>query len=110
MLSKLTKPVGLTPINDRIIVRRIKEREKTKGGILLADVGKEKPYYGVVIGSGEAVRNPHLSRGNVIVMFGKYAGTEVDVDGETVLTMREEEVSGIVSNVALVEDLVAYGA
>ena len=92
----------IKPLRDRVIVRRLAEEEKTKGGIIIPDTAKEKPIEGevVAVGSGK-----FLDDGKVIpleikkgdrVLFGKYAGTEVKVEGEEYLMMREEDILGIV--------------
>ena len=92
----------IKPLRDRVIVRRLAEEEKTKGGIIIPDTAKEKPIEGevVAVGSGKV-----LDDGKVVpleikkgdrVLFGKYSGTEVKVEGEEYLMMREEDILGIV--------------
>jgi chaperonin GroES len=108
--SNLTRPVGAIPMNDRVFIRRLKERAITRGGIHLTDSAQEKPHFGVVVSAGHAVRDPHLARGYVMVTFGKYAGTEIEIDGEELLSMREEEVTAIITDRHLVEDLLLQGA
>jgi chaperonin GroES len=90
------------PLHDRIIVKRIKEEETTKGGIIIPDTAKEKPSEGKVIavGNGKLLENGKLQplevkKGNK-VLFGKYAGTEVKIDGEEHLIMREDDIIAIV--------------
>ncbi|MBW1731181.1 MAG: co-chaperone GroES [Deltaproteobacteria bacterium] len=92
----------LKPLGDRVIVKRVKEEEKTKGGIIIPDTAKEKPIEGEVIAVGEG---KILDNGQKIplevkkgdrVLFGKYAGTEVKIDGEEHLIMREDDVIAIV--------------
>jgi len=92
----------IRPLHDRIIVKRIKEEETTKGGIIIPDTAKEKPSEGKVIavGNGKILENGKLQplevkKGNK-VLFGKYAGTEVKIDGEEHLIMREEDIIAIV--------------
>jgi chaperonin GroES len=91
----------IKPLRDRVIVRRLGEEEKTKGGIIIPDSAKEKPQEGevVAVGTGKV-----LDDGKVVpleikkgdrVLFGKYSGTEVKVDGEELLMMREEDILGI---------------
>jgi chaperonin GroES len=91
------------PLRDRIIVRRLQEEEKTKGGIIIPDSAKEKPQEGevIAIGSGKI-----LDDGKVVplevktgdrVLFGKYSGSEIKIDGEEFIMMREEDVLGILS-------------
>jgi chaperonin GroES len=92
----------IRPLHDRIIVKRIKEEETTKGGIIIPDTAKEKPSEGKVIavGNGKLLENGNLQplevkKGNK-VLFGKYAGTEVKIDGEEHLIMREDDIIAIV--------------
>jgi chaperonin GroES len=103
------RPVSIIPLGDRIIVRRLKEAEKTKGGIYIAEIAQEKACYGVAIGCGESVENYWL-RKPVIVAFDKYAGTVITVDGEVLLVLSEGEVTGIVCDGQLIRDLVLKGA
>lgn len=92
----------IKPLRDRIIVRRVGGEEKTKGGIIIPDSAQEKPQEGevVAVGSGKV-----LDDGRVVplevkkgdrVLFGKYAGSEVKLDGEELLMMREDEILGVV--------------
>lgn len=92
----------IRPLHDRLIVKRLAEEEKTKGGIIIPDTAKEKPIEGEVIAVGEGRIN---KEGNKIpmevkkgdrVLFAKYAGTEVKIDGEEYLMMREDEVLAII--------------
>jgi chaperonin GroES len=92
----------IRPLHDRVIVKRIKEEETTKGGIIIPDTAKEKPSEGKVIavGNGKLLENGTLralevKAGNK-VLFGKYAGTEVKIDGEEHLIMREDDIIAIV--------------
>jgi len=92
----------IRPLHDRIIVKRIKEEETTKGGIIIPDTAKEKPSEGKVIavGKGKLLENGKIQplevkKGNK-VLFGKYAGTEVKIDGEEHLIMREDDIIAIV--------------
>ena len=92
----------IRPLHDRIIVKRIKEEETTKGGIIIPDTAKEKPSEGKVIavGNGKLLENGKLQplevkKGNK-VLFGKYAGTEVKIDGEEHLIMKEDDIIAIV--------------
>ncbi len=91
----------LRPMQDRIIVKRLEEETKTAGGILIPDTAKEKPQKGEVVAVGNGKKTDD---GKVIpldvkagdkVLFGKYAGTEIKIDGEEFLIMRDEEVLGI---------------
>lgn len=108
--NALIKPVGAVPLGDKIFVRRLKEREKTAGGLYVAEVAKEKPQFGIVVAAGEDVKNPYLARGFVIITFGKYAGTEIAIDGEPLLSMREEEVVALIADKTLIESLETEGA
>src|SRR6516225_8594008 len=92
----------LTPLHDRIVVRRIEEGETVRGGIIIPDTAKEKPQEGEVIAVGKGKKNEEgkvfpldVQEGDRI-LFGKYAGTEIKIDGEEFLIMREEEVLGII--------------
>ncbi|MBN1627541.1 MAG: co-chaperone GroES [Deltaproteobacteria bacterium] len=92
----------IRPLHDRIIVQRIKEEETTKGGIIIPDTAKEKPSEGKVIavGNGKLLENGSLKPLDVKkgdkVLFGKYAGTEVKIEGEEHLIMREDDIIAIV--------------
>ncbi len=92
----------IRPLQDRIIVRRIEEEEKTKGGIIIPDTAKEKPMEGKVIAVGKGkvledgkVHPPDVKAGDR-VLFGKYSGTEVKIDGEEHLIMREDDILGVI--------------
>jgi len=92
-----------TPLHDRILVRRTEESEVTRGGILIPDSAKDKPQEGEVISAGKGKVNedgkvfPLAVREGDRILFGKYAGTEIKLDGEEFVIMREEEVLGIIS-------------
>jgi len=96
----------LTPLHDRILVRRIEEGETVRGGIIIPDTAKEKPQEGEVIAVGSGKKNDKGERQPVDVkegdriLFGKYAGNEIKIDGEELLIIREEEVLGILSGAA----------
>ena len=92
-----------TPLHDRILVRRVEEQESVRGGIIIPDSAKEKPQEGEVIAVGKGkiseegkVRPLDVKEGDRI-LFGKYAGTEIKIDGEELIIMREEEVLGILA-------------
>jgi len=92
----------LRPLQDRIIVQRAKEEEKSKGGIIIPDTAKEKPIKGKVIAAGNGKLSEEgkrialeVKKGDQI-LFGKYSGTEVKVEGEEYLIMREEDVLGVI--------------
>lgn len=92
----------IRPLHDRVIVKRVEEEEKTKGGIIIPDTAKEKPVEGkvVAVGNGKVLDNGTLQpleikKGDK-VLFGKYAGTEITIDSEEHLIMREDDVIAIV--------------
>jgi chaperonin GroES len=92
-----------TPLHDRILVRRLEETETVRGGIIIPDSAKEKPQEGEVISVGKGKSNdegkvfPLDVKAGDHVLFGKYSGNEIKIDGEELLIMREEEVLGIIS-------------
>jgi chaperonin GroES len=92
----------LRPLQDRILVKRVEEEEKTKGGIIIPDTAKEKPAEGKVVEVGKGKLDEsgkrialEVKKGDRI-LFGKYSGTEVKIDGQEYLIMREEDVLGII--------------
>ncbi|MBI5497879.1 MAG: co-chaperone GroES [Deltaproteobacteria bacterium] len=92
------------PLQDRILVKRVTEEQKTKGGIIIPDTAKEKPVEGNVVAAGNGkvledgkVRPLDIKAGDRI-LFGKYSGTEIKIDGEEHLILREDEVLGIVES------------
>ena len=95
-----------TPLHDRILVRRVEEADTTRGGIIIPDSAKDKPQEGEVISVGKGkiseegkVRPLDVKDGDRI-LFGKYSGTEIKLDGEDFIIMREEEVLGVVTGAA----------
>ncbi len=93
----------LTPLHDRILVRRVEEQETVRGGIIIPDSAKEKPQEGEVIAVGKGkvneegkVRPLDVKEGDRI-LFGKYSGAEIKIEGEEYIIMREEEVLGVLS-------------
>jgi chaperonin GroES len=92
----------IRPLQDRVIVRRVEEEEKTKGGIIIPDTAKEKPMEGKVIavGKGKLMEDGKVHALDVKagdrILFGKYSGTEVKIDGEEHLIMREEDILGVI--------------
>ena len=91
------------PLHDRVLVRRIDAEEKTKGGIIIPDTAKEKPIQGEIIAVGQGriaedgkIRPLDVKKGDR-VLFGKYAGTEIKIDGEEFLMMREEDILGVLN-------------
>ncbi len=95
-----------TPLHDRILVRRVEEADTTRGGIIIPDSAKDKPQEGEVISAGKGkiseegkVRPLDVKEGDRI-LFGKYSGTEIKIDGEDFIIMREEEVLGVLTGAA----------
>lgn len=92
----------IRPLNDRILVKRLEEKEVTKGGIIIPDTAKEKPIEGkvVAVGKGKILENGDVRALDVKegdkVLFGKYAGTEIKIESEDFLMMREDDVLGII--------------
>ena len=92
----------LRPLQDRVIVQRLEEEEKTKGGIIIPDTAKEKPQEGKVISVGKGKLNdvgklvPMSVKEGDKILFGKYSGTEVKLNGNEYLIMREEDILGVV--------------
>jgi len=94
--------VKIRPLQDRVIVKRIEEEEKTKGGIIIPDTAKEKPQEGKVVAVGKGKANedgkvvPLDVKVNDRILFGKYSGSEIVFDGEEHLIMREEDILGVI--------------
>ncbi len=91
------------PLHDRVVVRRITAEEKTAGGIIIPDTAKEKPMEGEIIAAGPGARN---EQGQLValdvkagdrVLFGKWSGTEVKIDGEELLIMKESDIMGVIA-------------
>ncbi len=94
--------MGIRPLQDRLIVKRIDDEETTKGGIIIPDTAKEKPQEGKVVAVGKGkvledgnVRPLDVKKGNK-VLFSKYSGTEVNIEGEEHLIIREDDVLGVI--------------
>ncbi len=94
----------IRPLQDRVIVKRVKEEEKTKGGIIIPDSAKEKPIEAEVIAVGKgkvledgSLRALDIQPGNR-VLFGKYSGTEIKIEGEEHLILREDDILGVIEN------------
>jgi chaperonin GroES len=92
------------PLHDRVLIKRVEEQETVRGGIIIPDTAKEKPQEGEVVAAGTGKR---LENGQVIplevkpgdrVLFGKYSGTEIKLDGEELLILREDEILGILAS------------
>ncbi|ETR71011.1 MAG: chaperonin GroES [Candidatus Magnetoglobus multicellularis str. Araruama] len=94
--------MSIKPLQDRILVQRVEEETKTKGGIIIPDSAKEKPIEGkvVAVGNGkvkdDGTRAPMDLKEGDKILFGKYSGTEVKIDGEEYLIMREDDVLGVI--------------
>lgn len=92
----------ITPLHDRVIVRRIEEGEQVRGGIIIPDTAKEKPQEGEVVAAGQGkykedgTRQPLDVKPGDRVLFGKYSGSEIKIDSEELLIMREDEILGII--------------
>jgi chaperonin GroES len=94
--------INIKPLHDRVIVKRIDQGEQVRGGIIIPDTAKEKPQEGEVIAAGEGKyredgsRQPLDVKAGDRVLFGKYSSSEIKVDGEELLIMREDEILGII--------------
>ena len=94
------------PLHDRVVVRRIDAEEKTKGGIIIPDTAKEKPQEGEVIAAGPGARNeagqlqPLDVKVGDRILFGKWSGTEIKLNGEDLLIMKESDVMGVIEKTA----------
>ena len=95
------------PLHDRVVVKRVEEEARTRGGIIIPDTAKEKPQQGEVIAVGPGARNEH---GQIVpldvqvgdtVLFGKWSGTEVKIDGEDLLIMKESDIMGVLEQSAV---------
>jgi chaperonin GroES len=98
--------MSFRPLHDRVVVRRLTAEEKTAGGIIIPDTAKEKPMEGEVIAAGPGARNEagqlvplDVKEGDKI-LFGKWSGTEVKLDGEELLIMKESDIMGIITGTA----------
>ena len=95
--------MNFRPLQDRVLVRRIEQEEKSAGGIIIPDTAKEKPMEGVVIAAGPGARgddgklNPLDVKVGDRVLFGKWSGTEIKIDGEDLVVMKESDIMGIVA-------------
>jgi chaperonin GroES len=103
-----------TPLHDRLLVRRVEEAGASRGGIIIPDSAKDKPQEGEVISVGKGKTNdegkifPLVAKEGDRVLFGKYSGTEIKIDGEDFLIMKEEEVLGFVTGAAKKETVGAH--
>ncbi|MFT3724753.1 MAG: co-chaperone GroES [Hyphomonadaceae bacterium] len=98
--------MSFRPLHDRVLVKRVKEEEKTKGGIIIPDTVKEKPQEGKIVAVGSGVRGedgkvtPLDVKAGDRILFGKWSGTEVTLDGEELIIMKESDILGIVEKPA----------
>jgi chaperonin GroES len=93
--------MAFRPLGDRVLVKRVEEEEKTKGGIIIPDTAKEKPQEGKVVAAGPGARDdsgkvqPLELKAGDRILFGKWSGTEIKIDGEDLLIMKESDVLGV---------------
>ena len=98
--------MNFRPLHDRVVVRRLEAEEKTAGGIIIPDTAKEKPMEGEVVAVGPGARDetgklvPLDVKGGDRILFGKWSGTEVKLDGEELLIMKESDIMGIIEGTA----------
>jgi chaperonin GroES len=98
--------MGFRPLHDRVVVRRVEAEEKTAGGIIIPDTAKEKPMEGEVVAVGPGARDeagkvqPLDVKAGDRVLFGKWSGTEVKLDGEDLIIMKESDIMGIIESTA----------
>jgi chaperonin GroES len=91
------------PLHDRVVIRRVESEEKTTGGIIIPDTAKEKPMEGEVVAAGPGARNedgkiqPLEVKAGDRVLFGKWSGTEVKLDGEELIIMKESDIMGVIA-------------
>jgi chaperonin GroES len=96
------RPMGFRPLHDRVLVRRVEADEKTSGGIIIPDTAKEKPQEGEIVSVGSGARaddgkvTPLDVKAGDKILFGKWSGTEVKIDGEDLIIMKESDILGIV--------------
>src|SRR5213595_2404217 len=95
--------MGFRPLHDRVVIRRVESEEKTTGGIIIPDTAKEKPMEGEVVAAGPGARGedgklqPMDVRTGDRVLFGKWSGTEVKLDGEELIIMKESDIMGVIA-------------
>ena len=95
--------MAFTPLHDRVLVRRVESEEKTKGGLIIPDSAKEKPAEGEVVAVGAGLRDDSGARIELDVkagdkvLFGKWSGTEITLDGEELLIMKESDIMGVIA-------------
>ena len=95
--------MAFTPLHDRVVVRRLEGEEKTAGGLIIPDAAKEKPSEGEIIAAGAGLRDDDGDRialdvkAGDKILFGKWSGTEIKIDGEDLLIMKESDILGIIA-------------
>jgi chaperonin GroES len=95
--------MGFRPLHDRVLIRRVESEEKTKGGIIIPDTAKEKPMEGEVVAAGPGARGddgklvPMDVKAGDRVLFGKWSGTEVKIDNEELIIMKESDIMGVIA-------------
>jgi chaperonin GroES len=95
--TTMAKKLSVTPLHDRVIVKPAPAEEKTAGGIIIPDTAKEKPQRGVVIAAGPGKKDEPMSvKAGDTVLYGKYAGTEIQIESDDLLIMRESDILAIV--------------
>jgi chaperonin GroES len=98
--------MAFRPLGDRVLIKRVEEEEKTKGGIIIPDTAKEKPQEGEVVATGPGARDDKGKRIRIDVkagdriLFGKWSGSEVKIDGDDLLIMKESDILGVLDSVA----------
>jgi len=93
----MAKKLSVTPLHDRVIVKPAPAEEKTAGGIIIPDTAKEKPQRGVIMAAGPGKKDEPMSvKAGDTVLYGKYAGTEIQIEGDDLLIMRESDILAIV--------------
>ena len=99
--------MGFRPLHDRVLIRRVEAEEKTAGGIIIPDTAKEKPMEGEVVSTGPGARGedgkvqPMDVKAGDRVLFGKWSGTEVKLDGEDLIIMKESDIMGVLDQTAV---------
>jgi chaperonin GroES len=108
-ISDLRISMKFRPLHDRVVVKRLEEDSKSAGGIIIPDTVKEKPMRGEVIAVGPGARdesgkiNPPDVKAGEIVLFGKWSGTEVKIDGDDLLIMKESDILGVIEGTAKIK-------
>jgi chaperonin GroES len=101
--------MAFKPLHDRVLVRRVESEEKTAGGLIIPETAKEKPQHGEVVAVGDGARKENGERIEMAVnsgdtvLFGKWSGTEVTIDGEELLIMKESDILGIIDDATAVK-------